>query len=107
MAEVLAQYTDVLFADDGIGYRANACGGEMGDGMWQGWIEFIPVAGGQPIRSTRETTQPNRADAVYWASGLTPVYLQGALQRALNPLVRPTVQIDRPAFDGPAPSRRE
>jgi hypothetical protein len=36
------------------------------------------------VRSPRETTQPNRADTEYWATGLTPVYLDGALARALK-----------------------
>lgn len=104
MAEVLAQYADALSDEDGVQYRARACGGEMADGKWQGWIEFVPLDGTAPLRSGRETTQPNRADTVYWATGLTPVYLQGALHRALNPLVRPTSSTERPSFDGPAPS---
>ena len=41
--------------------------------MWQGWIEFIPNDGGAPVRSRRETTQPNRTDTEYWATGLTDV----------------------------------
>ena len=49
------------------------------------------------VRSPRETTQPNRTDTVYWATGLTPVYLEGALQRALHPtvLARPRTQATR------------
>ena len=43
-------------------------------------------------------------DTVYWATGLTPVYLEGALRRALHPLVRPVARPPAaPAFDGPAP----
>jgi hypothetical protein len=76
----------------------------MGDGLWQGWIEFFPLDGGDPIRSGRETTQPNLADAEYWATGLTHVYLEGALRRALNPLVRRTVEPDVAAFSEPAPT---
>jgi hypothetical protein len=104
MAQVLATFTDVLTDDDGIGYRAQACGSEMPDGRWQGWVEFIPLDGSVPLRSGRETTQPNRADTVYWATGLTAVYLQGALQRALNPLVRPVGEPRVPAFGEPAPA---
>src|SRR5256885_2155381 len=104
MAQVLATFTDVLADAEGIRYRAQACGSEMSDGKWQGWIEFIPLDGSAPIRSARETTQPNRADAAYWATGLTSVYLQGALQRALHPLVRRTAETDLPAFAEPAPS---
>jgi hypothetical protein len=76
----------------------------MPDGKWQGWIEFVPIDAGAPVRSSRETTQPNRKDTVYWATGLTAVYLEGSLRRTLNPIVRPPVRhIAPPAFDGPAP----
>jgi hypothetical protein len=84
-------------------YVARACGGPMPDGLWEGWIEFIPMDGGPALRSRRETTQPNRQDAVYWATGLTPVYLEGALERALRPLPRPaSPDVPPPIFDGPA-----
>lgn len=107
MAQVLAQFTDVLTDDAGIRYRAHACGSEMVDGRWQGWIEFFPLDGAPPIRSGRETTQPNQVDTEYWATGLTVVYLEGALRRALNPLVRRTVEPDMPAFHEPAAPRRQ
>lgn len=77
----------------------------MAGGMWQGWLEFVPIEGGQPVRSSRETTQPNRQDAEYWATGLTPVYLEGALDRALNPLTRaPAESAAEPFFSAPAPA---
>jgi hypothetical protein len=104
MAEVLVEFTDPVSDSDGITYTARACGSEMGDGRWQGWIEFLPLDGADPIRSGRETTQPNRADALYWATGLTQVYLEGALERALKPFVRPPARsIAPPIFDEPAP----
>ena len=85
MAEVLVEYSDPVTSKEGRTFIARACGGELDDSRWQGWIEFEPVDGGPPIRSARETTQPNRTDTVYWATGLTPVYLEGSLDRALNP----------------------
>jgi hypothetical protein len=105
MAEVLVEFSDVIAANDGAAYTAKACGGEAPGGMWHGWIEFTPVAGGPVLRTGRETTQPNRQDTIYWATGLTAVYLEGALERALTPRVppgpaRPAV----PAYDGPAPA---
>jgi hypothetical protein len=105
MAELLFEFQSLVSAPDGTTYRARACGAPADGGLWEGWIEFVPVAGGAAVRSGRETTQPNRTDAVYWASGLTAVYLDGALKRALNPLVvvAPPL-LDRPAFDGPARS---
>jgi hypothetical protein len=77
----------------------------MPDGRWEGWIEFIPVDGSKTVRSPRETTQPNRTDTAYWASGLTPVYLEGALERALRgPVVkRASTRQAVPSFDRPAP----
>jgi len=75
----------------------------MDDSRWQGWIEFIPVDGGAALRSARETTQPNRVDTAYWATGLTPVYLEGALDRALTPVSRSIPSPPHPPlFDGPA-----
>lgn len=108
MPEVLLEFSDVVTSPEGVSYTARACGAEMPDGGWQGWLEFVPTGDGEPIRSGRETTQPNRTDTVYWATGLTPVYLEGALQRALKPFVRPPArEIPPPAFDGPAPNINE
>ena len=105
MAEVLVEFTDRVAAQTGKEYIARACGAPMGDGMWQGWIEFLPLGGGEALRSSRETTQPNRQDTLYWATGLTTVYLEGALERALNPLERvapPTIA--PPVYNEPAPT---
>src|SRR5205814_6429032 len=45
--------------------------------------EFVAADGRGPVlRTDRETTQPNRAAIAYWASGLEPVYLEGAFDRA-------------------------
>jgi hypothetical protein len=103
VAEVLVSYPDAVTSEGGKNYTARACGSDMPDGKWQGWIEFVPLGEGEPIRSARETTQPNRQDTWYWATGLTPVYLEGALRRALRPTVRPIAeQPEAPYFDGPA-----
>ena len=105
MAEVLVEYSDPVTSKEGRTFIARACGAELDDSRWQGWIEFVPVGGGPPVRSGRETTQPNRTDTVYWATGLTPVYLEGSLDRALNPLPRHTPSAPQtPSFQGPAPA---
>ena len=104
MAEVLVEFFDVVISAGTSRYRARACGTGLENGQWQGWVEFIDLETGDAVRSPRETTQPNRTDTVYWATGLTPIYLEGALQRALHPAfrARPRTQAT-PAFDGPAP----
>ena len=104
MAEVLAQFAEPVVGPDNTAYRAQAVGAPMDDRRWEGWIEFIPIAGGPPLRSPRETTQPNARDAAYWATGLTPVYLEGALHRALHPVVRHVPAPAAPVFDEPAPA---
>src|SRR5262245_2366883 len=104
MAEVLIEFDSRIVGDDGEKYDAQACGGPMPDGLWEAWIEFIPLDGGTPLRSPRETTQPNRTDAVYWATGLTPVYLAGALDRALDAITPKASPEPAPhaRFAGPA-----
>jgi hypothetical protein len=103
VAEVLLAFSERIPSRAGETYIARACGRQVENGMWEGWIEFLPSSGGPPIRSGRETTQPNRQDALYWATGVTPVYLEGALERAVNPSVpAPPAGEVAPAYDGPA-----
>jgi len=53
------------------------------DGTWEAWLEFEPTdASKAAIRTDRETSQSNRQAIDYWASGLEPVYLDGAFARA-------------------------
>ena len=104
MAETLLVYHEPVVASDGTSYEARACGAPMTGSTWEAWIEFVPIGGGEPLRSGRETTQPNRTDAEYWATGLSQVYLEGALRRALA--TPPTILVAPPQpsmFDGPAP----
>src|SRR5262245_3726002 len=104
VAEVFVEFSEPVVAKDGRVFGARACGSELTRNLWQGWVEFLPVGGGDAIRSSRETTQPNRQDTAYWATGLTPVYLEGALERALNPLHRPAQTApSTPLFERPAP----
>ena len=104
MAEVLVEYSDVVITAGSRRFTARACGAPVASGQWQGWLEFIDVDTGEAVRSPRETTQPNRTDTLYWATGLTAVYLEGALNRALHPNVRPRTRPEvTPAFDEPAP----
>lgn len=84
MAEVLVKFTTSVKSEDGELYMPQACGGIAEDGLWNGWIEFTSERTGEVVRSTRETTQPNRNDLLYWAEGLTEVYLEGSLERALR-----------------------
>ena len=70
--------------------------------IWEAWIEFEALDGSDARRTPRETTQPDKDAIIYWAQGLSPTYLEGALRRTIPP--RPTRERTMPAplFDAPA-----
>ena len=81
MAELIQTYTEVISDARGEEFTASAHGEERDDGTWEGWLEFRSASGGVR-RTERETTQPNLDALRYWASGLEPLYLDGAFARA-------------------------
>jgi hypothetical protein len=85
MSQLIHQHTARVRAPNGIQYCARTYADVRGDGTWSGWIEFVPADGGGSVLSTKqETSQPDRKAVEYWAGGLEPVYLEGALRRALR-----------------------
>ena len=87
MAELIQRYENRVEDDAGASYEVCVYGAAREDGTWEGWIEFRPAAGaggggGSARRTERETSQPNREALRYWASGLEPIYLEGAFARA-------------------------
>ncbi len=107
MGEVLVKFDEPIAGPRGKAYFAQAVGKEVEDGLWEGWIEFQTVAPEfDALASGRETTQPNRANLEYWAQGLTEVYLEGALDRAISlaepPLETPISYPEPSLFTAPA-----
>ncbi|HWN41984.1 MAG TPA: hypothetical protein VNW71_07155 [Thermoanaerobaculia bacterium] len=83
MAELIHEYSFVYRSDDGTSYVLRAWGESRTDGTWEGWLEFVPSGGeGRELRTGQETTQANRDAVAYWASGLEPIYFEGAFARA-------------------------
>ena len=106
MARTLVQFDAPVIDASGERYTAKACGREREDRLWEAWIEFENERDGNVVRSVRETTQPNLTDLNYWATGLTPVYLDGALARTLNtPAPKTPVVVVPPRYDRPAQRR--
>ncbi|MGE3402103.1 MAG: hypothetical protein AB7K63_05900 [Vicinamibacterales bacterium] len=101
MAEVLVEF-DRPVTVDGTTYSARAVGRRADDGMWEGWLEFVPVEG-EPVIGAVESRQPEYEHLVYWATGLTSVFLEGALARALHPLAVRVRVVPEPFSDAPAP----
>jgi hypothetical protein len=83
MAELLQEYATAVIGPDDTTYLVLSFGEERLDGTWIGWLEFRPTDPDKPtLRTDQETSQPNRTAVEYWATGLEPVYFEGAFQRA-------------------------
>jgi hypothetical protein len=83
MQEFILEHSVRIEDEGGEVYIPRSYGQVRGDGTWEGWIEFHPANNqGVFLRTDQETTQPNRTALVYWASGLEPIYFEGAFDRA-------------------------
>lgn len=81
MAKQIHEYTSRVSGPKGR-YVARAFSEQRGN-VWIGWLEFHPLDGSGPVLATgEETSQPDSKAVEYWASGLEPVYLEGAIGRA-------------------------
>ncbi len=67
----------------GTAYRIEVIGVERSDHTWEGRLRFSDDAE-KSVTTGEETSQPNREALEYWATGLEIVYLEGALQRAID-----------------------
>lgn len=77
------QHSERVQDTSGNQYEVFIYGEPRLDGTWEGWLEFVPLDAALPSRRTeRETTQPDLSALEYWATGLEPLYLAGAFERA-------------------------
>ena len=98
MREIMIDLERTVLSSDGDEYYGQVAGDQRPDGMWEAWLEFIPVDDSlELLRTNVETTQPTREDAIRWSETLTDVYIQGAFARAVRaaeggvPVTYPTV----------------
>lgn len=83
MSELIQQYASQVRDEEGTTYAVFARGEQAAGGTWEGWLEFHPADASKPVlRTGRETTQPDRQALEYWASGLEPLYFEGAFARS-------------------------
>ncbi len=87
MSELIHTHSARVHGTQGATYEARIYAEPERGGTWKGWLEFHPVAATKSgdtaiLRTGRETTQPSREAVDYWAGGLEPIYLEGALTRA-------------------------
>ena len=91
MAELIREHSTRVQDGDTI-YIVRICAEERTDGTWEGWLEFHPTD--KPVlRTGEETSQPSRVAIEYWAFGLEPIYLEGALARAEGRLVSGIIRV--------------
>jgi hypothetical protein len=79
MAEVVHEFSMPVRGSDHCDYKVRALAEQRGN-VWVGWLEFQGPRGTR--KTGEETSQPNRDAVAYWASGIEPVYLDGAWHRA-------------------------
>jgi hypothetical protein len=84
MADVIADVDTTVTTLEGLEYYVQVAAEPVGS-VWEAWLEFVPVDDSADVLLTRtETTQPTRDDVIRWSTTLTPVFLQGALKRAVR-----------------------
>ena len=92
VAELIREHSTMVKDEDTI-YIARIYAEERTDGTWEGWLEFHSTDKSKPVlRTGEETSQPSRAAMDYWALGLEPIYLEGALARAEGRFVSATLK---------------
>ena len=67
---------------------------------WEGWLVFERQRDARRFNTGIETTQPDAQAVLYWAGGLTDVYLEGALDRALSVNIAPRSISEAPPLVG-------
>ena len=82
-------------------YRPRAYGDRRADGTWDGYLVFFPLRSGPAVATDRESTQSTFDALTVWADGLTVVYLEGALMRALQLAEQPSIltQLEEAEYD--------
>jgi hypothetical protein len=98
VTDVLHAFGDALEDHRGA-FDGRVIGRQTGDGTWEGWLEFAPANGAGNLVTDVESRQQTRLQLLRWASGLTPVYAEGALHRA-HP-----VALASEALPDPSPER--
>ena len=82
MDELLQQFERPTIDDSGERYTVYLYGRSRPGDTWQGWLVFERQSDSRRYATGVETTQPNRQAILYWGTGLTDSYFDGAFDRA-------------------------
>lgn len=103
MSRMVHEFSSPVERESGTAYTARVRGDEDHTGQWQGWIEFVALDGDRVLATGRETSQSTYEQLEYWATGLSPLYLLMALERAHPMEVEVGEAPPLPAEPAPAP----
>ena len=84
MDQLLQQFEKPI-ERDGESYAVFVFGRNRPGDTWQGWLVFGRRRDGKRFTTPVETTQPDERAVIYWATGLSGAYFDGALRRAMQP----------------------
>lgn len=105
--ETLLQQFETPIVRNGVTYIAYLYGHERTDGTWEGHITFERASDRARFTTPVETTQSNAQAVLYWATGLTDAYFDGALKRAMSSPPPPRVAPAPPPVVGRDAAVRE
>ena len=83
MTELIVDLPYRVIDSDGVEYFTSVAAEQRADGMWEAWLEYVPLDESDALLTGTETTQSTREDLVRWADTLTETYVQGAFPRAV------------------------
>ncbi len=96
MVKLVHRHADPVVGDSDAHYHVWVRGAKDDSGLWHGWLEFIPAAGGPTLFTGSETTQREYDDLEHWASGLSPEFYEAAFERADAESEPPFVETQAP-----------
>jgi hypothetical protein len=82
---LLQQFEKPIRDSGGATYNVYVYGRSRPSDTWQGWLVFERLTDGRRFATGVETTQSSAEAILYWATGLTDAYFDGALERAIEP----------------------
>lgn len=85
MERLLQEFEQPVTDAAGTTFKVSLYGRSRPGDTWQGFLVFERLTDGKRFPTGVETTQPSAEAILYWATGLTGTYFDGALTRALAP----------------------
>ena len=99
MERLLQSFDAPLHARTGDIYDVQVFGRSRPGDTWQAWLVFRRRRDLETFTTGSETTQPSEAAVLYWATGLSATYLEGALARAQRQLSQPAMSVSHTQLD--------